>query len=120
MGIKLKDGVNLEVLRKYGFKTGKEYADAGERCLEGIGYEYQHGWYHKFLTCEEDPNKIVYADEENDIPMVQISVRTEAKFFNDVYVDCAPCYTYHIGGYDMDIVLETIFEMTRDGILERY
>ena len=43
MSIRVKAGVDLEELRKFGFKTGKEWADAGERCLQGIGYEYQHG-----------------------------------------------------------------------------
>jgi len=31
--IRIKDGVDFEVLRAFGFKKGKEWADAGERCL---------------------------------------------------------------------------------------
>lgn len=31
--LKLKDGVDVESLRKYGFKTGKEWAAQGERCF---------------------------------------------------------------------------------------
>lgn len=119
MGIKLKNDVTPEVLKKHGFKTGKEWADAGERCL-GPGHEYQHGWYHKFLMDEEEPEKIAYTDEEYAIPRVQISVRTDEKFGNDIYVDCAPSCTYHIGGYEMDIVLETIYKLTKDRILELY
>ena len=42
MSLRVKAGIDLEELKKYGFKTGKEWADAGERCLEGIGYKYQH------------------------------------------------------------------------------
>lgn len=39
--LKLKDGVDVESLRKYGFKTGKEWADQGERCfLPEVGMSY--------------------------------------------------------------------------------
>ncbi len=55
MSLRVKAGIDLEELKKYGFKTGKEWADAGERCLEGIGYEYQHEWYHKFLMDAYEP-----------------------------------------------------------------
>lgn len=35
MSLRVKAGIDLDELKKYGFKTGKEWADAGERCLEG-------------------------------------------------------------------------------------
>lgn len=44
MKFRIKDGIDLEELRKYGFRTGKEWADDGERCLDNAGYKYQHGW----------------------------------------------------------------------------
>lgn len=121
MKVRIKDGVNLEELRKYGFKTGKEWADEGERCLAGKGYEYQHEWYHKFLmTIDEDldpdsKEHILYADDEYDQPMVQITVRTEHR---DLYIECTPSGTYHIGGSDLDIISKTIFDLTSDGLLE--
>lgn len=120
MGLRLKEGVDPEILRNYGFKTGKEWADAGERCLEGPGYETFHPWYLKFLMDEEHPEKIAYTDEEYNLPMVQIFIRTGAHFKNDMYVDCSPCDTYHIGGYELDILLETIFDMVNDGIIVKY
>lgn len=47
--LKLKDGVDVESLRKYGFKTGKEWADQGERCfLPEVGMSYQYEWFHVF------------------------------------------------------------------------
>lgn len=58
--LKIKDDIDLNELRKFGFKTGKEWADSGERCLQGGGFEYMHGWWHKFLMDEEDENKIAY------------------------------------------------------------
>ena len=120
MGLRLKEDVDPEILRKYGFKTGKEWADAGERCLEGPGCETYHPWYHKFLMDKEHPEKIAYTDEEYDLPMVQISIRIGVFFKNDMYVDCSPCDTYHIGGSELDILLETIFDMVNDGILVNY
>lgn len=115
MSLRVKAGIDLEELKKYGFKTGKEWADAGERCLEGIGYKYQHGWYHKFLMDADEPSKIAYIAEDYDIPCVQISVRTEHR---DLYVDVAVEGTYHVGGSEMDIVTDTIYELTQAGILE--
>lgn len=37
MKFRIKDGIDLEELRKYGFRTGKEWADDGERCLDNAG-----------------------------------------------------------------------------------
>lgn len=115
MSLRVKAGIDLEELKKYGFKTGKEWADAGERCLEGIGYEYKHEWYHKFLMDADEPSKIAYIAEDYDIPCVQISVRTEHR---DLYVDVAVEGTYHVGGSELDIVTDTIYELTQAGILE--
>lgn len=115
MSLRVKAGIDLEELKKYGFKTGKEWADAGERCLESIGYKYQHEWYHKFLMDADEPSKIAYIAEDYDIPCVQISVRTEHR---DLYVDVAVDGTYHVGGSELDIVTDTIYELTQAGILE--
>lgn len=112
MRLKVKDDVDLEDLRKYGFKPGKEWAKAGERCM-GYGYEYQHEEYHKFLL--EDNGKVRYANEEYDQPTIQISVHTESRTID---VDCVSEYSYRIGTPEMDIVLETIFRLAQDGLLE--
>lgn len=118
MSIRLKSGVDPEVLRQFGFKTGKEWADRGERCLEGIGYEYQHNWYHKFAMNPDDPEKIYYADEDYDQPLVEITFRTGD--FNDLYIECVPSGTYHIGGSDLDIIGDTLYDLFNAGIIEKY
>lgn len=120
MSLKLKKDVNKEELRKYGFKTGKEWAEQGVRCLVGKNYEYQHSWYHKFLMDEDDSNKILYAEEEYDQPVVHISIRIGEKFEDDLYIDCTPCDSYHIEGSELDIVTETIFDLVNNGLLEKY
>lgn len=119
MGLRLKEGVNPEILRNYGFKTGREWAEQGERCLQGKGHEYMYGWYHKFLMDEEDVDEIQYADEEFDQPVVKITIRAEEKYNNDLYVDCVPWGTYHIGGSELDVLQETLFDLISDGILEK-
>ena len=113
--IKIKDNVDLEELRKYGFKPGKEWADSGERCLDGSGYKYQHEWWHKFLMDEEDENKIAYINEDYDIPCIQISIRTE---YRDIYIDVAVEGTYHIGGSDLDVITKTIMDLANAGLIE--
>ena len=113
--LKIRDDIDLEELRKFGFKKGKEWAAQGERCLEGSGYAYQHEWWHKFLMSEEDETKIAYISEDEDIPCIQISIRTERR---DVYIDIAVEGTYHIGGSDLDIITKTIMDLTKAGLLE--
>ena len=44
-----------------------------------------------------------------------ISVRTEHR---DLYVEVAVEGTYHVGGSELDIVTDTIYELTQAGILE--
>ncbi len=122
MGLKLKGGVNPEILRNYGFHLGKEDFGKERWCGNGIGYQYQADWYHKFLLVDEEVGynasigEIAYTDENFDIPMVKISFRIGDG--NDLYIDCAPCCTYHIGGDELDIVAETIFALTQVGLLE--
>lgn len=119
MSLRVKEGVDLEVLREYGFKTGKEWNDAGERCLAGTIHAYQHEWYHKFLMdADKDNTKIAYISEDYDIPCVHISVRPEHR---DLYVDVAvegSHYVERVCGSDFDTVTDTIYELTQAGILE--
>lgn len=68
-----------------------------------------------FLMDADEPSKIAYIAEDYDIPCVQISVRTEHR---DLYVDVAVEGTYHVGGSELDIVTDTIYELTQAGILE--
>lgn len=67
------------------------------------------------MDADEDNTKIAYISDEYDIPCVQISVRTEHR---DLYVDVAVEGSYHVGGSELDIVTDTIYELTQAGILE--
>lgn len=120
MPIRLKSGVNPEALRKYGFKLGREYFGKERWCGDGVGYEYQADWMHKFLMDPDDSEKVLYTDDEFDIPMVQLSFRFGKGFAGDLYADCAPSCTYHIGGGDLDVLTDTVFSMCQDGIIKMY
>lgn len=90
--LKLKDGVDVESLRKYGFKTGKEWAAQGERCfLPEVGMSYQYEWFHVFAMDEEEPEKIAYTSDEFSIPRMQLYVRDR-----HVCCSCSVEGTYHI------------------------
>ena len=119
MGLRIKDGINLEALREYGFRTGKEYADAGERCLMGAGHTEEQNWYHKFLMDKDEPARIAYVNDSYPLPAIRVSIRTGDGFQNDLWVECIPCCTYHICGDEMAPVLETVYAMARDGLLEK-
>lgn len=128
MGLRLKAGVDPEILRNFGFVQGKEMFGKERWCGDGQGYAYQAEWYHKFLRFDEDTGemgdfdnpdcKIAYTDPEFDIPMVHISFRIGERYNNDLYIDCAPKGTYHIGGSDLDIVTNTLFKLIQAGLLE--
>lgn len=118
--LKLKDNISFEKLREYGFKTGKEWADAGERCLAGIGYEYLHNRWFKFrMDIDEETgeltDKIMYTEEQFSIPMVEVSVIPETRY---IYLDLAPSCTYHISGDELDVATDTLYQLISDGLVE--
>ena len=113
--LKLKDGVDVESLRKYGFKTGKEWAAQGERCfLPEVGMSYQYEWFHVFAMDEEEPEKIAYTSDEFSIPRMQLYVRDR-----HVCCSCSVEGTYHIDNDDMEPLFTVLFDMITDGILEK-
>lgn len=122
MGLKLKDDVRPESLRDFGFRLGREYFGNEKWCGDGCGFEYQADWYHKFLTVDWDTGEfgdgfgnIAYADD--NIPMVHMMFRIGNH--NDLYIDCAPSCTYHIGGDELNIVADTIYELVNAGLVDK-
>lgn len=105
--LKIKDNVNMEVLRNYGFLKGKEWADRGEKCLDGILYKYKHDWYHKFVMDEEYPDKIQYGDYDNPVATIYVK--------DNRYI----CFNVEDSYYNEDLVLDSLFDMINDGIVEK-
>ena len=117
--LKLKLEVDPVELRKYGFKLGREFFGKEEWCGNGIGYEYMSLWYHKFATYE-GTDQIIYSgdeDEYNRVPQVHIMIKTGDD--NSIYIDCAPDCTYHIGGDELDIVTDTLYDLMQAGLIEK-
>ena len=113
--LKLKDGVDVESLRKYGFKTGKEWAAQGDRYfLPEVGMSYQYEWFHVFAMDEEEPEKIAYTSDEFSIPCMHLYVRDR-----HVCCSCSVEDTYHIDNDAMEPLFTVLFDMITDGILEK-
>lgn len=111
--LKLKNGIDSKILEKYGFELGQKFIDKGERC---ICNEYEYKDYWKFSMDEDEPGKVLYADEEFDQPMVSIHVQSNIN--NRLWIECVPSCTYHIGGWDLNLITDTLYQMITDGILE--
>lgn len=117
--IKLRDNIDPEILRNFGFQKGKEFFGKEKWCGNGIGYEYQSEWFMKFLRMDEETGELgengdIYYSE-GDIPMIQMVFRTDFKN-RDLFIDATPAGTYHISDFDM--VMETIVKLTEAGIIE--
>lgn len=123
--LRLKDGVNPERLRDFGFHLGKEDFGKERWCGDGSGYTYMAEEYHKFLMYDEETGfngkgigTIAYTDKEFDIPMVHMSFQIGKNGDNSLYIDVAPSCTYHIGGDELDVVTDTIFQLIEAGLIE--
>lgn len=112
MSLKLKSGVPLEQLRKFGFAPGDELAQypAFRDQFEGAGYMLP--WWHKFLC---DDGQICLSEDE--VPLVHAWVDTR-EGENLLWFDVTPCCTYHAGMGELDLVTDTVFELTKAGLLE--
>lgn len=109
--LKVKDDVDLKRLRQYGFKPGNEWKD--ERFLNGC--DYMLPWWHKCSMDPDNPECVYYSDDDYDQPMVHICIRDD----RTIYADLTPECTYHVGGSELSVLMETVYDMVRDGILEK-
>ena len=107
--LKLKDNVDFEQLREYGFKPGKEY----------IGYEnlicneWEYDNYFYFKTAYENPDEVLVS-EDTEHPLVSMSVD---KRHRTIYIDAEPDCTYHVSSLDIAEVLNIIALMVKDGLI---
>lgn len=62
---------------------------------------------------EEEPEKVAYISDEYDIPCVEIGIKPNGM----VYIDYAVEGTYHIGGSEVDVVNDTLFDLVTAGLL---
>jgi hypothetical protein len=106
----IKDNVNLESLRNYGFKIGREISD-NERC---ICNDPERDDYWLIPMEPDNPSKVFYADADFDQPIWSIHVKSTRK----LWIDCVPSCTYHIDNMDMEYIFYTLKRMIEDGLIE--
>jgi hypothetical protein len=107
---KIKESVDLKILEKYGFKIGREYPD-NKRC---ICNDYERDNYWLIPMNPDEPDKIWYADYQNDQPIWSIHVMNNRR----MWIDCVPSCTYHIDNMDMEKMFYVLKQMIEDGIIE--
>lgn len=107
---KIKEDINLEVLRKYGFKLGKEYPES-ERCICN-DYERDDYWFISMSL--DEPDKVNYASDEFDQPTWSVHIQSNRR----LWIECVPSCTYHIDNLDMEQMFFTLMNMILDGIIE--
>jgi hypothetical protein len=107
---KIKDGVDLKSLRKYGFKIGREYPD-NERC---ICNDHERDDYWLIPMDPDEPGKPWYADNEFDQLIWSIQIQPSRR----LWIECVPSYTYHISNVDMEPMFYALILMIKDGLIE--
>lgn len=111
MTISLKKGVDPEILRDYGFKTGKEWGALGVGGLSGEGYEYCENWFYKLKLRSADRADLTSEGE----PRVSLCVRNDGTF----YAECIPEYSYHVSGSELSVITDAIFDLATAGLIEK-
>lgn len=56
--------------------------------------------------------------EDSDFDQASVSIHIQSRFNNRIWIDCTPSCTYHLEGFDLSIVTDTLYQMLQDGILE--
>lgn len=108
---------NTEVLKKYGFKLPEEWLANG--ALDGTNVSEGcliDGCFYMFGMDEEDPSKIAVESTGNPIIEGWIDTR-EGR--NTIWFDVEPYGTCHIGMYDLLPMIDVVYQLTMDGLLER-
>lgn len=115
MSLKIKTSADLERLREFGFVPGEELAHTPQFSEYFDGRGYQLPWWHKF---EEDPDNPGWPNcDEDGLPLVHAWVDTRDEK-NLLWFDVVPCCTYHAGMSDLDLITDTVLNLTRAGLIE--
>lgn len=108
----LKKDIDVEKLRDYGFKLGKEWSNYREFiCNEP---EYDDFWL--VSTIKEDYGDEIYFAEEG-IPLWYMQASLVKGAYR-IWIDVAPAGTYHVDCYDMEPMLNVIYKLIQDGLIE--
>ena len=104
--LKVKDYLPFEELRKYGFKPREEWDEVNMKyCPSKDSYV--------IFAMDLDEDRDVY--EDNEVPVCYIEIEPKSRY---LWCEAIPCCSYYIEGDELDIITDTIYKMTLDGILE--
>lgn len=117
MSLKIKDGVDLNELRKFGFALGHELIEMGETFEEVLdGCEYMKDWWIKFKMDPDSPEEIEMTEDGNPVCEAWVDTRYG---HNHLWFDASPNCTYHVSMNELDIVTDTVFELAMAGLIEK-
>lgn len=120
MIFRIKNGVRLEDLRKYGFELGKILKNQSpyKELLEGCSYK-DDWWLYFYIPVDEDTGEYLYDDNTERVSTpVSAWVDTRGNK-NILWFDAIPECTYHIGMDELNPMVDIIFRLVSDGILEK-
>lgn len=109
---------DVDTLKKYGFKLPEEWLASG--ALDGTNvseYCMMDGCFYIFGMDEENPSKIAVEDEFGN-PLLEGWVDTR-EGRNTLWFDITPWGTYHSGMDELLPMMNVIYQLTMDGLLER-
>lgn len=109
---------DVEVLKKYGFRLPEEWLASG--ALEGTNvdeYCMIDGRFYMFRMDEEDTSKIAVEGEFGN-PLLEGWIDTYDGR-NTLWFDAIPLGTFHTGMDDLLPMMDVIYQLTKDGLLER-
>ena len=116
--LKVKDDVDLSVLRNFGFTTGKEVKTEFDESNTSLVDDLSLDSWFKFFRYEDDHyNKDISGRiiQDNDVAEVSIQILADSR---RVWVEVAPIASYHVEGSELDVVTDTIAQLAVAGIIE--
>ena len=115
--LKVKDDVDLSVLRDFGFTTGREVNEEFDENNTFLVDDSQLDDWFKFYRHgdDEDEDYAGHIIVDNDVAEVSIQIPVTNR---KLWVEVAPIASYHAEGNELDVVTDTIAQLAVAGIIE--
>lgn len=114
--LKVKDDVDLSVLRDFGFITGKEVNEEFDEnntfLVDDVSLD---SWFKFYRYGDDDEDCAGHIIQDNDVAEVSIEILADSR---RLWVEVAPIASYHAEGSELDVVTDTIAQLAVAGIIE--
>lgn len=116
---RIKDGIDLAILRNYGFELGHVLAQNHpyDKIFDDCGYMLDWWHYMEIPKDEETGEFRVNYDTDEYCPQIHAWVDTTDNK-NYLWFDATPECTYHISMDELNPVIKIVFDLTKVGIVE--